>query len=67
MEDSQETAVPSGAIDCGEGFYIEMGEEPHLGEVRYAACMPGGAICRYSNDLWQAQIYIEHLKGNRPL
>jgi len=65
VADSQKTAVPTGAIDCGDGFYIEMGEEP-IGEVRYAACMPGGSICRYSNDLWQAQIYIEHLKGNRP-
>jgi hypothetical protein len=64
VADSHETAVPTGAIDCGEGFYIEMGTEP-IGEVRYAACMPGGAICRYANDLWQAQIYIEHLKGNR--
>jgi hypothetical protein len=43
-----------------------MGEEPGIGEVRYAACSPGGAICRYANDLWQVQIYIEHLKGNRP-
>ena len=62
MADSQETAVPTGAIDCGDGFYIEIGEEPGIGEVRYAACMPGGAICRYSNDLWQAQIYIEQMR-----
>ena len=54
--------MPTGAIDCGDGFYIEMGEEPGIGEVRYAACMPGGAICRYSNDLWQAQIYIEQMR-----
>lgn len=65
MDDLQKTAVPSNAIDCGDGYYIETGEEPGIGEVRYAACMPGGAICRYSNDLWQAQIYIEQMKGNR--
>lgn len=65
MADSHETAVPTGAIDCGDGYFIEIGEEPGIGEVRYAACTPGGAICRYANDLWQVQIYIEQLKGNR--
>jgi len=64
VADSQETAVPTGAIDCGDGFYIEIGEEPGIGEVRYAACMPGGSICRYANDLWQVQIYIEQMKCN---
>ena len=73
VEPMQKTAVPSGpdpkptvppdAIDCGDGFYILLGYEP-CGEVRYMSCTPGGAICRYSNDLWQAQIYIEHFKGN---
>lgn len=60
---SPEFDLPEGAIDCGEGFFIVMDYEP-CGEVRYRSCTPGGAICRYSNDLWQAQIYIEHFKGN---
>ena len=60
-----ETGVPSGAIDCGGGFYIELGYEP-CGEVRYRSCSPNCAIARYSNDLWQAQLYIEHMKGNWP-
>lgn len=57
--------VPDGAIDCGDGFYIEIGNEQN-GEVRYCSCSPNCAIGRYSNDLWQALIYIEHLKGNKP-
>mgnify|MGYP000085092598 CR=1 FL=1 len=59
------SAIPADATDCGDGFYIEQSTEP-CGEPRYRSCSPGGAIGRYSNDLWQAQIYIEHLKGNLP-
>ena len=59
------SGVPEGATDCGDGFYIEQSTEP-CGEPRYRSCSPGGAVGRYSNDLWQAQIYIEHLKGNLP-
>lgn len=55
--------IPEGAIDCGSGYYITQDYEP-CGELRYRSCSPGGAVCRYSNDLWQAQIYIGHLKGN---
>lgn len=55
--------VPDGAMDCGDGFFIVQEYEP-CGEVRYRSCTPGGAICRYSNDLWQAQIYIGHFRGN---
>ena len=50
-------------MDCGDGFFIVQEYEP-CGEVRYRSCTPGGAICRYSNDLWQAQIYIGHFRGN---
>lgn len=73
-ESSQKAAQPSGqtteyvipedAFDCGDGFYIEMSTEP-IGEVRYRACMPNCSIGRYANDLWQAQIYIEHMKADR--
>ena len=57
--------LPQGAIDCGDGYYITQDYEP-CGEPRYCSCSPGGAVCRYSNDLWQAQIYVEHLRGNLP-
>lgn len=57
--------LPEGAIDCGDGYYITQDYEP-CGEPRYCSCSPGGAVCRYSNDLWQAQIYVEHLRGNLP-
>ena len=60
-----EYIIPEGAIDCGDEFYIEMSTEPGIGEVRYRSCMPNCAVGRYSNDLWQAQLYIEHMKGNR--
>lgn len=58
-------AVPDDAFDCGDGFYIEVSTEPGIGEVRYRACMPNCSIGRYANDLWQAQIYIEHMKAAR--
>ena len=57
--------IPKDAIDCGDGFYIQLGYEP-CGEVRYLSCSPNCAIGRYSNDLWQAQLYIDHMKGNQP-
>lgn len=57
--------VPEGSIDCGDGFYIVTDLEP-CGETRYLSCSPNCAIGRYSNDLWQAQLYIEHMKGNQP-
>lgn len=66
MEESlRKIAVPSGAIDCGDGYYILNELEPS-GEPRCMSCSPGGAVCMYSNDLWQAHLYIEHLKGNVP-
>jgi hypothetical protein len=59
------TDVPQGAWDCGEGYFIETLYDDHLGEPYYRSCSPGGAICRYSSDLWQAEMYIKHLKGTQ--
>ena len=57
------TDVPQGAWDCGEGYFIETLYDDRLGEPYYRSCSPGGAICRYSSDLWQAEMYVKHLKG----
>jgi hypothetical protein len=57
------TDVPQGAWDCGEGYFIETLYDDRLGEPYYRSCSPGGALCRYSSDLWQAEMYVKHLKG----
>lgn len=65
MEASPKTApisggMPTNAIDCGDGYYISQSVEP-IGEPRYCTCSPDGQR-RYSNDLWQAEIYIHQMK-----
>ena len=47
-------------MDYGDGFYIIQGVEP-IGEPRYCSCGPNGQK-QFSNDLWQADIYIQHMK-----
>lgn len=32
---------------------------PVKGEVYYRSCF--GGTCRYSSDLWQAELYLDHL------
>ena len=51
------TNVPSWSIDFGNGFYIEILKD-YKDRVYYRSCMPGGSICRYSNDLWRAKTYL---------
>lgn len=46
--------------DRDEG-YIETLEPAEGGELYYRSCAHG--ICRYSSDLWQAEIYLDHLLG----
>ena len=41
-----------------DGGYIEMLMPVH-GEVYYRSCV--GGTCRYSSDLWQAELYLDHL------
>jgi len=44
--------------DRGTG-YIETLEPAGGGELYYRSC--AGGTCRYSSDLWQAEIYLDHL------
>ena len=57
---SGQTEIPDGAMDCGNGIYIETLFEEQSGEPYYRTCSKGGAMCRYSSDLWQAQIYAQY-------
>jgi hypothetical protein len=57
---SGETEIPKDAIDCGNGIYIETLFDDNSNEPYYRTCSKGGAICRYSSDLWQAQIYAQY-------
>lgn len=42
-----------------DGGYIETLEPAGRGELYYRSCAKG--YCRYSSDLWQAEIYLDHL------
>lgn len=42
-----------------DGGYIETLEPEGGGELYYMSCAKG--YCRYSSDLWQAEIYLNHL------
>lgn len=57
---SGQTEIPENAIDCGNGIYIETLFEEGSSEPYYRTCSRGGAVCRYSSDLWQAQIYAQY-------
>jgi hypothetical protein len=61
--DSQANAAPIGRIDYDDGFYIETLIDSRLGEPMYRSCTPSGDICRYSSDLWQAELYLQHLRA----
>ena len=50
-------------MDHGDGYYITQDVEP-IGEPRYCSCGPNGRK-QFSNDLWQAEIYIQHMKNDR--
>lgn len=41
------------------GGWIETLEPDGGGELYYRSCV--GGICRYSSDLWQAELYLDHL------
>jgi hypothetical protein len=42
-----------------DGGWIETLEPVDGGELYYRSC--AGGICRYSSDLWQAELYLDHL------
>jgi len=45
-----------------DGGYIEA-LMPIKGELYYRSCV--GSVCRYSSDLWQAELYLDQLLGHR--
>jgi len=42
-----------------DGGWIETLEPENGGELYYRSCAHG--MCRYSSDLWQAELYLDHL------
>jgi hypothetical protein len=42
-----------------DGGLIETLEPEGGGELYYRSCAKG--YCRYSSDLWQAELYLDHL------
>ncbi len=42
-----------------DGGFIETLEPADGGELYYRSCARG--YCRYSSDLWQAELYLSHL------
>jgi len=47
-------------MDRGPGRWIELLDHSFGEEPLYRACGQNGAICRYTNDLWQAEIYVQY-------
>jgi hypothetical protein len=47
----------SQVISKRNGAFIDVLEDGPY--ILYRSC--AGGLCRYSDDLWQAEIYIEHL------
>jgi hypothetical protein len=41
-----------------DGGYIETLDRPGF-EIYYRSCAHG--CCRYSSDMWQAELYLDHL------
>jgi hypothetical protein len=42
-----------------DGGWIETLQPADGGELYYRSCAHG--MCRYSSDLWQAEMYLDHL------
>jgi hypothetical protein len=42
-----------------DGGWIETLQPADGGELYYRICAHG--MCRYSSDLWQAELYLDHL------
>jgi len=45
--------------DFEDGSYIEVLEPAEGGEMYYRTCYKG--VCRYTSDLWQAEIYLHQM------
>jgi hypothetical protein len=46
-------------LERGEGRWIDVMEDDD-GMPLYRACGQNGGICRYTIDLWQAEIYVSY-------
>lgn len=44
-----------------DGGWIDTLQPADGGELYYRSCAHG--YCRYSSDLWQAELYLNHLLG----
>jgi hypothetical protein len=47
-------------MNRGNDSWIELLDHSFGEEPMYRACGQNGAICRYTNDLWQAEIYVQY-------
>jgi hypothetical protein len=47
-------------MNRGNDRWIELLDHSFGEEPMYRACGQNGAICRYTNDLWQAEIYVQY-------
>lgn len=60
LQTSAQHSGPTEVIECENGAYIETLYDERSGEPYYRTCSKGGSICRYSSDLWQAQVYAQY-------
>ena len=47
-----------------DGGFIETLEPADGGELYYRSCI--GDRCRYSSDLWQAELHLDRMLGHDP-
>lgn len=47
-------------MERGPGRWIEVLEPGNHEDCLYRVCGHNGALCRYTNDLWQAEIYVQY-------
>lgn len=52
--------------DLTDGRCIEQLED-EAGRIFYRVCTDGGAICRYCEDLWMAELYADQMCQQRQL
>lgn len=45
-----------------DGGYIEVLQPQGGGEMYYRSCAQG--MCRYSSDLWQAELYLDQMMAS---
>jgi len=50
-------AVVLSRTDRDHGYIETL--QPERGEIYYRSCV--GGVCRYSSDLWQAEMYLDQM------